>query len=243
MQLIIKESARELFREAGEHFARAVLESTGPVFSAALSGGSTAMGMLKKMRTDPLASRIPWSKLDLWWVDERCVPFESPHSNFGNARKDLLDHVPLSAGQLHPMPAQQEPRQGAMDYEHEMISAFGLLDRQLPVFDLIFLGVGPDGHVASLFPGSEALDERKKLVTAVKGGDPNVYRLSLTLPVLNQSRLVLFVVSGAKKAETLRSIFSSAGTGGLPAAMVNPVQGRVTWIVDRDAASLLPIQP
>jgi 6-phosphogluconolactonase len=243
MQFIIKESARELFREAGEHFARAVLESIGPVFSAALSGGSTARGLLKTMKTDPLASRIPWSNLDLWWVDERCVPFESPHSNFGNARKDLLDHLPLSAGQLHPMPAQQEPWQGAMDYEHEMISAFGLRDGQLPVFDLIFLGIGPDGHVASIFPGSEALDERKKLVTAVKGGDPNVYRLTLTLPVLNQARLVLFVVSGAKKAETLRSIFSSAGTGGLPAAMVNPVHGRVTWIVDRDAASLFPAQP
>lgn len=243
MQLIIKESARELFREAGEHFARAVLESIGPVFSAALSGGSTARDLLKTMRTDPLASRIPWSNLDLWWVDERCVPFESPHSNFGNARKDLLDHLPLSAGQLHPMPAQQEPRQGAMDYEHEMISAFGLRDGQLPVFDLIFLGIGPDGHVASLFPGSAALDERKKLVTAVKGGDPNVYRLTLTLPVLNQARLVLFVVSGAKKAETLRSVFSSAGGDALPAARINPVHGRVTWIVDRDAASLLPAQP
>jgi 6-phosphogluconolactonase/glucosamine-6-phosphate isomerase/deaminase len=122
MKLIIKESARELFREAGERFARAVLESTGPVFSA-------------------------------------------------------------------------------------------------------------------------ALDEKKKLVTAVRGGDPNVYRLSLTLPVLNQARMVLFVVSGAKKAETLGSIFSSAGTGDLPAAMVNPFHGRVTWIVDRDAASLLPVQP
>lgn len=243
MQLIIKESIRELFIEAGEHFARAVLGSTGPVFSAALSGGSTARGLLQTMRTDHLASRIPWSKLDLWWVDERCVPFENPHSNFGNAQKDLFDHVPFSAGQLHPMPAQQEPRQGAMDYEHEMISAFRLRDGRLPLFDLIFLGIGPDGHVASLFPGSEALDEQKKLVIAVKGGDPDVYRLSLTLPVLNQARLVLFVVSGAKKAEILRSIFSSAGKGVLPAAMINPVHGRVKWIVDRDAASLLPVQP
>jgi 6-phosphogluconolactonase len=89
----------------------------------------------------------------------------------------------------------------------------------------------------------QPLMRRKKLVTAVRGGDPNVYRLSLTLPVLNQARMVLFVVSGAKKAETLGSIFSSAGTGDLPAAMVNPFHGRVTWIVDRDAASLLPVQP
>lgn len=243
MQMIICDDPDKLFSQAALQFTRAAMEHQGSKFRVALSGGSTARGLLQTMRTDPLASRFPWSKLDLWWVDERCVPFESPHSNFGNARKDLLDHVPFSDGQLHPMPAQQEPRQGAMDYEHEMISAFRLRHGRLPLFDLIFLGIGPDGHVASLFPGSEALDEQQKLVIAVKGGDPDVYRLSLTLPVLNQARLVLFVVSGAKKAEILRSIFSSAGKGVLPAAMINPVHGRVTWIVDRDAASLLPVQP
>jgi 6-phosphogluconolactonase len=239
MQLIIRDDPDKLFTEAAELFARAALEHEGSSFRVALSGGTTPKGLYSKISSEPFLSLMPWTKLDLWWVDERCISFDSPHSNFGNARKELLSHVPLSQAQFHPMPGNIEPLQGAAEYQDELIRAFGLRNAQVPVFDLIFLGVGADGHIASLFPGHKALYENKKLVVAIKVGESDLNRLSLTLPVLNQARQVVVLVSGGNKAGIIREIFESKNAE-IPARMIRPVQGRLTWLVDREAAALLP---
>ncbi len=239
MQLIIRNDPDKLFTEAAVQFTRAAREHEGSKFRVALSGGTTPKGLFAKIKSEPFFSRIPWAKLDLWWVDERCVPFDSPFSNFGTARKELLSHVPMSESQVHPMPADRAPLQGAAWYQDELIKHFGLQNMQVPVFDLIFLGVGTDGHIASLFPGDRAFSDNKKLVVAVKGGDPDVYRLTMTLPVLNQAGQILFLVSGKNKTGIIREIFESADAE-IPARMIRPVQGRVTWLVDQEAASLLP---
>jgi len=238
MRLVIRDDPDDLFTEAAELFARTAMEHEGLKFRVALSGGTTPKKLYSKIRSEPFLSLMPWSKLDLWWVDERCVSFDSPHSNFGNARTELLNHVPLSQGQVHPMPGNIEPFQGADRYENELVRAFGLRNTQVPVFDMIILGVGPDGHIASLFPGDRALGETEKLVVAVKGGEPDMDRRTLTLPVLNQAGQIMVLVSGKKKAGIIREIFQSA-TKKIPARMLRPVQGNATWLVDREASTLL----
>lgn len=236
--LIFVEESREALSEAGarlfERRAVEAVENSGAFF-VALSGGTTPRAMHKRLAFRP---SVPWHGVHVFWGDERCVPADDPSSNYGAARVDFLDKVPLPAGHIHPMPAHVDPKQGALLYARELRQVFKLKQAQAPVFDLVFLGLGKDGHTASLFPGHKALEDHERPVVAVKGGDPDLYRLTLTFGVINNAGEVVFLVSGKDKAETLRAVIE-AQEPRLPASRVRPSSGRLTWLLDRGAASLL----
>ncbi|MEJ2725440.1 MAG: 6-phosphogluconolactonase [Deltaproteobacteria bacterium] len=239
-EIIIEETLERLSAAAAGLFAmrgRECIQKKSR-FTVALSGGSTPKGMYRVLAGEPFLSETPWPGIHVWWVDERCVAPDNLWSNYGEAKRNFLDRVALLPGHIHPMPAEMVPEQGARSYEDELTRYFELNAGEFPVFDLIFLGIGRDGHTASLFPGQEGLKEKKRLVIAVKGGDPNVDRLTLTLPVLNRARQVVFLVSGKEKAEIVKAVLGPEKVS-LPAQRVRPAKGRLTWILDQDAASLI----
>jgi 6-phosphogluconolactonase len=210
-------------------------------FTVALSGGATPRGMYRLLATEPYLSGIPWDVVHIFWVDERCVPVADAASNYGAARKDFLDHIPISPGNLHPMPGDREPRAGRVQYEEELIRFFNLKTGTVPQLDAIFLGMGKDGHTASLFPGQDSLHERTMLVEAVRGGRPSVDRLTLTLPVLNNAKDVVVLVSGREKGALVAKIVTRAPEYvGLPMGMVQPHRSGLLWIIDGAAASMIP---
>lgn len=207
-------------------------------FSVAVSGGSTPRRLHRKLADEYYAGAIPWSKGHIFWVDERCVAVDDPTSNYGSAKRDWLDKIVIPTERLHPMPARLPAEEGAALYERELREFFQMHANQFPVFDLILLGIGADGHTASLFPRQAALLEKRKWVAASTGGSPNVPRITLTLPVINNARKVVFIVAGKDKAGMVRRLLENGDTG-LPAQRVRPINGRVRWLLDREAASLL----
>jgi 6-phosphogluconolactonase len=213
--------------------ARTAIASRG-VFRVALSGGSTPKAVYPLIAGPPRRDEIEWSAVEFFWGDERAVPPDDPESNFGVAYQMLISRLPkVRADRIHRMPADASDLAGAaLTYEAELRLAFDVSGRQPPSFDLIWLGMGPDGHTASLFPGSTALGERERWVVANWAPGPRAWRMTLTYPVLNAGRDVIFVVTGADKADALRRIV--AGGSGLPAEEVRP--SAIEWIVDAEAA-------
>jgi 6-phosphogluconolactonase len=206
--------------------------------SIAISGGSTPRGMHRLLAQNPYASDIAWDRLHLFWADERLVPYEHPDSNFGAARTDFIEKLAIRPAGVHPVPVAGDPGDLARRYEEELRAHFRMRRLAEPIFDLIILGVGADGHTASLFPGSPALEERLRWTAALKGGQPEVWRVTLTYAVLNLSRRVVFLACGASKAAVVRRVLT-ASPPGLPAQRVRPPAGRVTWVLDPAAAALL----
>jgi 6-phosphogluconolactonase len=194
--------------------------------------------MHKLLGERPYRSELPWNKTHIFWVDERCVPVDDPASNFGLAKKDFLERVPIPLEQIHPMPGEFAPEEGAKKYQEEMEKVFHIQKKDSPIFDLIFLGIGADGHTASLFPGVKPPHASNRWVIAVKGGNPNVYRLTLTYRVLNRAKRVCFLVFGKEKALIVRTVLENKDAR-LPAQQIQPVQGKLTWLLDKEAASLL----
>lgn len=205
-----------------------------------LSGGSTPRP-LYGLLASRFRGQIPWAHVHVFWGDERYVPPADPHSNYRMARETLLDRVPCPAANVHPMPTHlSDPDAAARDYEAVVRSYFA---GEPPAFDLVLLGLGEEGHTASLFPGSTALEERTRWVVAVKTPADPPTRLTLTLPVLNRAAHAYFLVAGASKGRALHHILSGAADPGVfPAAGVRLDSGTVTWWVDRDAATQ-PIDP
>jgi len=203
------------------------------VFRAALSGGSTPLRLYALLASEPYRSRVDWERADLFFGDERCVPPEHRDSNFKSIDEALLSRVPARA---HRIRGEMPPREAALLYEEEIRRAFGLREG-IPQFDLVLLGVGADGHTASLFPGSDALKEAGRLAVAVYAERLDSWRVTLTLPVINSARKVLFLASGKDKARVVRAVLE--GAKGYPASMVAPLGGSVIWVIDREAASLL----
>ena len=208
------------------------------VFRLALSGGATPLLAYPLLVAPPRVDAVDWSRVEFFWGDERAVPPDDPESNYGLARRLLLDDLPgVRAGSLHRMPADAPDREAAaLRYEAELGRAFGLAPGgpRRPRFDLIWLGMGPDGHTASLFPEASVLSERGRwvaLATAPKAS-PVAARMTFTLPLINAARAVLFVVAGADKAAALRSI--RAGSRDLPAARVRAAS--TLWLLDAAAA-------
>jgi 6-phosphogluconolactonase len=184
---------------------------------------------------------MPWEKLDLYWVDERCVPPGDAESNYHMTREALLDHVPLKPQQIHRIEAELEPEVAASRYESELRSSFRLEADAFPQFDLIALGMGADGHTASLFPGTDALHEQSRLAMANHLPQKDAWRITLTWPVLDRARSVFFLVAGTDKAEILRDVFTGPlDPGRLPSQLIRPASGILTLILDRAAAALLP---
>ncbi len=229
----------QLFREAAERFARAAERSaaSGERFSVALAGGKTPIPMHRLLAEQPYRKLIPWARVHLFWSDERCVPPSDAASNYKRAKTALLDHVPLPQGNVHRIPGEREPQASARSYETELRTFFR---GERVRFDLVILGVGADGHTASLFPDTPALREEHRLAvatTAPEGTEPRK-RVSLTLPVINAARSVLFLVTGSEKADIVHTVLEQ-GRRDLPAGRVCPEAGRLTWLVDVAAGSRL----
>jgi 6-phosphogluconolactonase len=208
-------------------------------FFVAISGGTTPRLFHRMLAQEPYVSEIPWDKMHIFWVDERCVPENDAASNYGASKKDFLNRAPISKNQVYPMPGRLSPEDGALKYQKELMDFFHLKYGQFPTFDQIFLGMGADGHIASLFPEHWAVDEKEKLVVAVKGGAPYVSRLTMTLPILNRARQIVFLVSGKGKAAALKRVFEG-DQALLPAQKVHALRGELIWLLDSEAASLLP---
>jgi len=166
------------------------------------------------------------------------VPYTHPDSNFGAARRDFIEKLAMQPAGVHPVPVAGDPEVLAQRYEEELRAHFRMLRLAEPVFDLIILGVGADGHTASLFPGTPALEECLRWTAAVKGGQPEVWRVTLTYAVLNRARRVVFLACGASKAAVVRRVLTALPPD-LPAQRVRPPAGRVTWVLDPAAAALL----
>ena len=209
------------------------------VFAVALSGGTTPRGMHRRLVTAPWLAGIPWSHTHFFWVDDRCVPPESRESNYGTAKRDFLNDAPISPDQIHGMTCRLSPLTAAEKYQDRLLAFFTDAKMTVPRFDLIFLGLGEDGHTASLFPGQSSLVEQEKLVVATRGGNPDVDRISMTFSLLNLARHVVFLVSGLEKSRVTRMVLTQPGIH-LPAQAIRPSGGRLTWLLDRAAASLLP---
>jgi 6-phosphogluconolactonase len=222
-----------LARHAAQWMTDAALAANGP-FRVSLSGGSTPKTLYGLLASDEFRSRFPWRRVSWYWGDERFVPYDHPDSNYRMTREAMLDKVPVPPENIHPVPVDGTPDSAALRYERTLQQAYGaaMLDPARPLFDITLLGLGPDGHTASLLPGEPVLNERKRWVAAVSHGRPEI-RLTMTYPVIESSRRVAFLVAGREKAAILRTI--RAGGSQVPAARVHPV-GELFWFVDRAAA-------
>ncbi len=234
-----------LARAAAERVARAIDAAVAARGRAtvALSGGSTPKQMGSVLARDPYRAHIPWEKVDIFWGDERWVPLESPESNAGEAMRLLLNDAPIPAEQIHPYDTVSvSPEVSAARYEELIRQRVGIAG-VLPAFDLIFLGMGEDGHTASLFPGTAAIREQKKLVVGHAVPKLDTIRLTFTAPLINNARRVVFLIAGAAKADRLSDVLDGAErVDELPAQLVRPADGPI-WLVDRDAASRLARRP
>jgi len=224
----IYSDANELALAAAEYFVAQCPETV------ALSGGSTPKLMFQVL-AEQFRDEVSWDKVQFFWSDERHVPPDDPESNYRMANEALLSHVPVSADNVHRIRG-ENPDAAAVASEYEQ-TIIQVTNQTLPRLDLIFLGLGTDGHTASIFPGSEVLHETKRLVAAPYVEKFKSYRITMTLPLLNNGASVVFLVSGAEKAEIVREVLQ--GERKYPAQAVNPTQGELIWMLDKDAASKL----
>ena len=231
--------AEALSRAAAGIFAeeaRRAAQSRGR-FTVALAGGGTPRLTYETLARSPFREQVPWQETHVFWGDERCVAADDLRNNARMARRALLDHVPIPPAQVHPMACDRSPREAAEGYEALLRGFFAAGP---PRFDLVLLGLGDDGHTASLFPGTPAPEERQRWVVEVNAAGEGVQRLTLTVPAINQAALVVFLVTGSGKSPILRKVLEDApGLSSIPARLIRPADGKLLWLVDRDAASLL----
>jgi 6-phosphogluconolactonase len=243
-EIRIVADAEALAAAAAEELAR-VLGSAVSARGAAsivLSGGSTPRRLYRLLASEGMRDRVAWERLHLFFGDERHVPPDDPRSNYRTASEEMLSRVALPPGHVHRIPAEEpEAERAARKYESEIRNHFGLAAGSFPAFDLALLGLGPDGHTASLFPGTKALGETERLAVANWVGKLDEHRITLTAPVFNRAGAVIFLVSGEDKACVLKSVLTGPReTEQLPAQLIRPESGRLLWLVDRPAAGLLP---
>jgi 6-phosphogluconolactonase len=202
-------------------------------FAICLSGGSTPRRLYQLLADAPYRDAVPWDRVHWFWGDERFVPWDHPDSNYRMAREALLAHVPAPAQNIHGIATTGDPAEAARAYERVLKSYYGAntFDSARPLFDVELLGLGPDGHTASLFPGSDVLEERQRWVAEVVGAKPEV-RITLTYPTLESSRHTSFLVAGEDKRDALSRVL--AGDLELPAARLRPT-GELVWVVDAQA--------
>ena len=229
-------SADHLSLGAAQEFVRIVnstIETRGTC-SVALSGGETPRRMYSRLAKAPFAHAVDWSKVHLFFGDERTVPPTDHNSNFGMIDLEFLAHIDIPYGNVHRMVGEIDPEEAARHYERELEKAFGQKEVRL---DLVLLGLGEDGHTASLFPKTKSIDDGQSLVCAVYVPQLESWRISLTFRTLNNARWVLFLVAGSKKASILERVLSAQQpTKDLPATLVMPKEGTLLWMVDHDAA-------
>jgi 6-phosphogluconolactonase len=237
----IFDDAASLAEEAARRVVIAVRNAVARrgVCRLALSGGSTPRRLYARLAEKPHRERIDWSKLQLFWGDERCVPPDHPDSNYRMVRDALLSNVPLPENAVHRIPVELGPDRTAARYEEVIRTGSA---EAVPRFDVVLLGMGADGHTASLFPDTPALRAERRLVVPTIAPTSPHDRVSITLRLINAARLVVFLVVGQDKARALASVLSDEGRasgGSLPASLVRPRKGRLLWLVDRAAAAYI----
>jgi 6-phosphogluconolactonase len=233
---------QDLFQAAAEevlHAAADAITQRGR-FTIALSGGSTPRNLYTLIAANASGS-LPWDQMFFFWGDERHVPPDDPESNYRMAKETLLSKIPVPPANIFPVPAEKsDASAAAQTYEQTLQKFFALSAGEFPRFDLILLGMGPDGHAASLFPETAALQEKSRLVVANWVEKLQTSRITFTLPVLNSARCVAFLVSGADKAAVLHEVLEGNAPGEkYPSKLVRPIDGKLIWFVDRAAASEL----
>ena len=243
-QIQIVSNGQELARKAAMEFVRL---ATDPgrgegVFTVALSGGSTPKILYSLLAGDEtMREAVPWERVHFFWGDERHVPPDHPESNYRMTFETLLSKIPLPVANIHRIKSETlDAHQAATEYEQEIRKFFQLPEGGFPRFDLVFLGLGPDGHTASLFPGTKALNEERRLVVSNWVGKFDTQRITMTVPLINEASEVIFLVAGDDKAAPLKSVLEGDYEPmQLPAQLIRPERGRLMWIVDSAASRLL----
>lgn len=241
----VESDAAALARHAAQYFVEMAGEAVAAQGRAriAISGGVTPKAVFELLAdpAQPWRNQMPWGQLDLFWVDERSVPPDNPASNYRMTREALLDHAPLRPEQIHRIEGELDPEAAAARYESELRNSFRLEGAEMPRFDLVALGMGEDGHTASIFPHTEAIHELSRLAMANHVPQLDTWRITLTWPVINNARSVFFLVSGAAKASVLNEVLTGPrDLERLPSQLIWPSSGILTYILDKAAASLLP---
>jgi 6-phosphogluconolactonase len=237
--------AAEMALASARQFAARVERAVAKrgIARVAISGGSTPKATFKLLADpgQPFLATVPWDKLQLFWVDERCVGPDDPESNYGVCRELLLSKAPILEANVFRMEGELDPEVAASRYESTLRNAMKLEGAELPVFDLVTLGMGPDGHTASLFPHTEGLDEMGRLVIANHVPQKDVWRISLTWPVINAAAEVVFEVEGAGKREILAEVLTGPrDPERLPSQLIRPANGKLLFLLDEAAAAGLP---
>ena len=217
--------------------------ATRGIARVALSGGSTPQATFKLLAdpAGPFAATVPWDKVQIFWVDERCVGPDDPESNYGVARELLLSKVAIPAANVFRMEGELEPEEAAARYESTLRNVMKLEGAESPAFDLLTLGMGPDGHTASLFPHTQAIDELSRLVVANHVPQKETWRITLTWPVINQAAEVVFEVEGAGKTDVLAEVLiGPRDPERLPSQLIRPSNGKLLFLLDEAAAAKLP---
>jgi 6-phosphogluconolactonase len=242
-EIRIVNTATDLFQAAAVEFvacANQAIAAWGK-FTVALSGGSTPEGLFTLLASGSIPN-IPWDKIFFFWSDERHVPPDDPESNYRMANEAMLSKVAVPAENVFRVRAEEKDADAAArEYEQTIRMFFALRPGEFPRFDLALLGMGPDGHTASLFPGSTGLEEASRLVIANWVEKFKIYRITFTYPVLNHSACVMFLVCGPDKATILHEVLENPQSG-LPSQRVRPTDGRLIWLLDRAAATALTQQ-
>lgn len=234
----VAQAAAKLFADS----INAAVQSRGRA-RIAISGGTTPKAMFALLAdpAQPFLKQVPWDKLDLYWVDERCVPPTDADSNYRMTNEALLSKVPLASERIHRMEGELDPAVAAARYESNIRNTFRLEGAETPTFDLILLGMGDDGHTASLFPHTEAINDLTDIVTANHVPQKDTWRITLTWPVINQGREVAFLIEGAAKAQVLHDVLLGPyQPDTFPSQIIRPSSGRLTLLLDSAAASKLP---
>jgi 6-phosphogluconolactonase len=240
--ILVFPSAAELSRAAAEEFIRVGRDAIGVQgrFSVALSGGSTPKAVYSLLASKYVD--FAWNRVFLFFGDERHVPPTDPESNYRMVSETLLTKIAIPAENVFRVAAENpDAAAAALDYEAQLRRFFGLKPSEFPRFDLVLLGMGPDGHTASLFPGSPALDEPSRLVIANWVAKLNAHRITLTFPVLNRAAEAMFLASGADKADMLHQVLEGKSTPSLPSQRVQPSEGKLLWMLDEAAAAKLTL--
>ena len=222
------------------HHARQAIAARD-LFTLALAGGSTPKSLYAMLAAPPFRSQLDWKKIRFFWGDERHVPPDHEDSNYRMAHEALLSHLPISTAQVHRVPSELPDVQTVADqYEAALREQFEVSEPDVPRFDLILLGMGPDGHTASLFPGTRAVHETSRLVAAPRVEKLQAFRITFTPVLLNHARQVTFLICGRAKAETLHSVLEGPyQPDALPAQIIRPRAGTLTWFMDQEAAGAL----
>ena len=240
-ELRIFHDLESLSREAARIFSKQAakaMEERGR-FLTALNGGGTPQRLFRLLGEE-FREEIAWDRIHIFWGDERCVPPGEPGSNYGQAQEAFLDHVPIPDANIHRVKGEQEPAEAARDYALTL-SRFATAPLDFPRFDLVYLGLGEDGHTASLFPGSPVDVTEPVLSVTAQYQDRPADRVTLTPLVINQARMVVFMAAGEQKAITLAEVLSGRyNPEHYPAQRIEPKDGHLIWLVDEDAAGKLP---